>query len=251
MSKSIIIANWKMNLNFKQELDLSLDLKNNLPEIGDKEIVICPSYTSLARVGDNLKESDLRLGAQNVFWEESGAYTGEISAAVLKDLGCKYVIIGHSERRQHLGETNEIINKKIRVCLENNLTPIICVGETLEHKREGHTHNIILAQVQRALVGIDLIPSQQIIIAYEPIWAIGSGQVAGPQETKDVLELIRQTLVDLWPLTIIDNNVRMIYGGSVNGSNAKDFNDLDLCGGFLVGGASLDVSKFTDIISKM
>ncbi len=247
MNKSIIIANWKMNLNLRERTALAISFKNRLGLAAGKEIVICPSFISLMQISEILKGTNLKLGAQDIFWEESGAYTGEESPAILKDLNCQYAIVGHSERRQHLGETDEMVNKKIKACLENKLTPIVCVGETFEERQEGQTDNVVLRQLQRALEGIEIADGQQMVLAYEPVWVIGSGQAVEPTEAEHVFQVMRQTVIDLWPLTIVDNNVRLIYGGSINPENVSGFTALDLCQGFLVGGASLKVEEFVKI----
>lgn len=251
MVKPIIIANWKMNLAGKEAIRLAGKIKEKTKGIINKEIVICSSFTDLASVGATLRGSGLRLGAQDVFWEDAGAYTGAISPLILKAAGCDYVIVGHSERRQYLGETDEMVNKKVSACLQHGLTPIICVGETFEERQQGETNNIILSQLNRILDKVDLIEDEQVIIAYEPVWVIGSGQAVDPAEADSVFHLIRQTLVDLWPIVIVNQNVRLIYGGSVDADNVSNFARLDLCHGFLVGGASLEADRFVEIIKSL
>lgn len=249
MLPSIIIANWKMNFNPKEEVKLSLALKEELGEKNKKEIVVCPSFIGLSQVSEVLKKSKIKLGAQDAFWQSKGAYTGEISPSVLKEIGCEYVIIGHSERRGCLGETDEMVNRKLAAVLANNLTPIICIGETLEEWHEGRTHYVVLNQLTKAFKNIHLIQDEQLVVAYEPVWAIGAGRPVEPEEAQLVFESIRQTLIDLYPLSFVNNNVRLIYGGSVDGKNAGGFSRLDLCSGFLVGGASLDSAEFIRIIN--
>lgn len=251
MSQPIIIANWKMNLSWQAALDLSLAFKNNLSDIKDKEIVICPSDVSLVAVQNIIKETNLKFGAQNVFWQSSGAYTGETSPAILKEIGCRYAIVGHSERREHLKETNLMINKKINSCLENDLTPILCVGETKDQRHNGQTDNILYHQLKECLNGTDMVGDEQMVIAYEPLWAIGSGQRARAEEVERVLELLQQILIDIYPLTIVKNNVRMVYGGSVNEDDLADLAGLKLLAGFLVGGASLEADKFKAIVQSL
>lgn len=251
MKKPIIIANWKMKLSFKQASFLAKDFKKSLKSIKDKDIVICPSAVSLAEVGGILKKSNIDLGAQNMFWQDNGAYTGETSPTVLKELGCHYVIVGHSERRQYLHETNLMINKKIDQALDTKLVPIICIGETKDERHDGLTDNVLYHQLKECLHGVHLIKGEDIIIAYEPVWAIGSGDVVDADEAERVFKLINQVLIDIYPLTIVRNNVRMIYGGGIDSSNISSFSDIKLLDGFLVGGASLDTNKFKDIITAL
>ena len=251
MTKQIFIANWKMNLSLEGRENLANNFKKELGEIKDQDIVICPSTVSLIPIANIIKDSQLQLGAQNVFWKNSGAYTGEDSPVILKDIGCRYVIVGHSERREYLKETDEMVNKKVQACLENNLTPILCIGETREARQEGQTDNVLHNQLINDLARIDLVDREQLIIAYEPVWAIGSGNIVEREEVKRVLELIRQTLINLYPLTIVNNNVRIIYGGSVEPGNIREFSNLELLNGFLLGGASLEVNKFKTIVQSL
>src|SRR3989338_6950056 len=248
MPQPILIANWKMNLSLKELENLANDFKKELGGIQDKDIIICPSTVSLITMAGLIGDSYLQLGAQNVFWQDSGAYTGETSPMILKEIGCRYVIVGHSERRQYLNETDEMVNKKVQACLANNLMPILCIGETSETRQEGKTDNVLHRQLISGLDSVNLIDQEQLIIAYEPTWAIGSGLIADPEEVERVFALIRQTLVNLYPLTIVNNNVRIIYGGSVDASNIAGFSEIELLAGFLVGGASLEVGKFKEIV---
>lgn len=248
MSKPIFIANWKMNLTLKERVVLARQIKDELGQENDKEIVICPPFVSLVQVAEILQDSNIKLGAQDVFWEETGAYTGEISPVILKEINCQYAIVGHSERRQHLGETDEMVNRKVGACLDNGLTPIICIGETLEQRKRNDTATIVHLQLSRALQGIDLVAGEELVIAYEPIWAIGTGQPINPQDAEEVLAVIRQTLVDHYPLTIVNNNIRLIYGGSVEPANSPDFLAVEYLSGFLVGGASLRADQFSEIV---
>lgn len=240
-----------MDSELSERLVLAKKLKKDLNRVKNKEVVICPSFISLAKVAEILKGNGIVLGAQDVFWEESGAYTGEVSPLVLKDLNCRYVIVGHSERRAYLGETSEMVNKKAASCLEHGLTPIICLGETLQERQDGQTNNVVFHQLRQALAGIDLVSSEQLVVAYEPVWVIGRGEPALPQQVADAFELIHQTLVDHYPLTIVKNNVRLVYGGSVNSKNAAEFMNLDYLNGFLVGGASLDAKEFIALVKNI
>ncbi|MFA5029638.1 MAG: triose-phosphate isomerase [Patescibacteria group bacterium] len=249
--KPIFIANWKMNLASSESLELAQNLKQRLKDMPtEKEVVICPAFTSLFPVGEILKGTNLVLGAQDVFWETAGSFTGEISPVYLKDLGCQYVIVGHSERRQNLGETDEMINKKVLACLDNGLTPVLCVGENLSERQEGSTGNKILRQLTRALAGVDLVEQEKLVIAYEPVWAISPGPHATAEETGEVLSIIKQSLRDLFPLTIINNNIRLIYGGSMEADLLGDFSSQELVEGFLVGQASLSAEEFIKLVEN-
>jgi len=211
--------------------------------------VVCPSSSSFLLIAEVLKEAGITMGAQDLFWEDQGAFTGCESPKFLHEAGCRYAIIGHSERRRHLGETNEMIHKKTKAAISAGIAPILCVGETAEERRQGKTDHVILSQVIGALSGIDLIPGEQIVIAYEPVWVIGSGQAIEPAEAEHAFRIINQAVIDLWPLTVRRNNVRIIYGGSVDGSNAVDFARLDHFNGFLVGEASLKAEELAKIVA--
>ena len=248
--RPLVIANWKMNLRPSQAADLASDMKKALKRQEGKDVVVCPSFTSLAGTAKALAKSKVSLGAQDVFWDDAGAYTGAESVQSLKELGCEYVIIGHSERRRYLGETDEMVNRKTAHCLASGLSPVVCIGETLEQRREGRADHVIWSQLNAAFKGIDLVPSENLAIAYEPVWAIGSGDPMDVHELHRISSLIYQHLLDFWPLTIVNNNVRIIYGGSVDGETAKDLSGIARISGFLVGGASLEADKFAQIISN-
>jgi len=259
--KYYLIANWKMNLGISASLSLTREMKSNLLKArvaSFLEFVICPTYPALLSVKEALGNMPIKLGAQDVFWAESGAYTGEVSASTLKELGVKYVIIGHSERRQYLKESNKMVNQKVKTVLFNDLIPIICVGETFEERREGLKDSIITNQVVASLSEIILKPTQQIIIAYEPVWVIGSGQAVSPEEAEHTHLVIRQALFDLayenhWPEidSLIKQNIWLIYGGSVNEANVKDFLEKKAVEGLLVGTASLDAHKLFNLIKAI
>ncbi|MFA6918780.1 MAG: triose-phosphate isomerase [Patescibacteria group bacterium] len=249
--KKIIIANWKMNLTPTQSADLATELKENLGETDDSEVVICPSFSAMSLVSEQIKKSNLILGSQNISWMEKGAFTGEESVGNVQEFDCKYAIVGHSERRQNLGETDEMINKKISICLNEGITPIFCIGETFQEKQDGTTDHKLYAQIREGLKKIDLLPHENMVVAYEPIWAIGTGQAITPADAEKAFKLIYQNLIDLWPLTIVNNNVRIIYGGSVDENNSQEFAQIDMINGFLVGGASLNSDKFSQIIKNI
>ena len=244
----IIIANWKMKLGLPESLDLAKSVKKAATK--KVEIVICPSFVSLLAVGKILKGSGLKLGGQDCFWEKSGAYTGEISASELRQAGCEFVILGHSERRQNLGETDEIVHKKIKAALAGGLTPIICVGETFDQRQTGAKDYILIQQTTRALEGVDVRFDQRVIIAYEPVWVIGSGHAIEPSEAAMSHQVIRQTLFDLFHQSIVKNNFSVIYGGSVDEKNINRFISLENTNGVLVGGASLNAEEFLSIIKN-
>lgn len=248
---SIIIANWKMQLDVEESIKQAKLLKDLVKENKikeDIEIVICPDFLSLNEVGKTIKNSNIFLGAQDGFYIEKGSYTGEISMKELSDLNCKYVILGHSERRK-MGEKDEEINKKVISALEYDLIPIVCVGETFNERRNGLKDNVIMHQVYQALKDIELKQNQSIIIAYEPVWVIGSGQVIDPQEASHTSLVIKQSILDV--LEEGHNNTRVIYGGSVKAENVNQFTKLVNIDGTLVGGASLKASEFIELIKNI
>jgi triosephosphate isomerase (TIM) len=249
--KKVIIANWKMNLGFRDSMKLATELSKLMPstELTQKDVVICPSTSSLLLLAEILKEHLFSLGVQDLFWEDKGAFTGCESPKFMYESGCRYAIIGHSERRQNLGETNEMVHKKIKTTLEAGLTPILCVGETYEERSHGSTDNIIMGQVIKALSGIDLTANENLIIAYEPVWVIGSGRAIELSEAEHAFKIIYQSLLDLMPQSVA-NSVRIIYGGSVDGKNSSEFNKLEHFSGFLVGGASLRAEEFISIVKQ-
>lgn len=250
--KKIIIANWKMQLQVAQALELATELKGLLatsPLLTEKQVVLCPDFLSLTTVAQVFKNSQVALGAQDGFYEEAGAYTGEVSLADLKTSGCQYVILGHSERRA-LGESDEIINKKVKAALNNGLIPIICVGETFNERKEGQTALVLMNQVHQALKGISLKANDQIIIAYEPVWVIGTGQAISATEAFQAAAVIDQSLLDLFEGGH-EESVAIIYGGSVNPSNIKEFSSLQNIRGVLVGGASLNAQNFVELIKNI
>ena len=252
MKKPIIIANWKMNLSFKEAKVLAKNILNQLKKArkdkkqADFDIVLCPPFMSLPEVCEIFgpKKDILFCGAQDCFWEEKGGFTGEISSMRLKELGCNYVILGHSERRQNLGETDEMVHKKVKAALKSKLIPIICIGETMKQRRQGLKEYIVVSQVSKALEGINLKFDQKIVLAYEPVWVIGSGQAITPKEAEYMSKVILQRMIDLFPLPVIRNNIRIIYGGSVNSNIIKSFINQETIDGVLVGGASLRADEF-------
>lgn len=247
----LVVANWKMNLKAKDRKKLVSEVIRGLRSVKDVEVVLCPSFISLQEVGAMIRKTKLKLGAQDVFWEEKGAYTGEVSPLMLEETNCEYVIIGHSERRKYLNETDEMVHRKLGTALEEGLTPILCVGETFEERQEGSKDYVIIRQLSGALEGIEMAKDQQLVVAYEPVWVIGSGQAVNPEEAGMVKDLIRQTLLDLFPLDIVENNIRIIYGGSVDHTNVRPFLEEARLRGVLVGGASLEASEFINIVKSI
>lgn len=251
--KSIIIANWKMNLGVKASVDLAKAIsEQRLVNNEQLEIVICPSFPAIASVSNSLHSApNIRLGAQDVFWEERGSFTGEVSALTLKELGCEYVVIGHSERRQYLGETNEMIHKKVKAALDAGLVPVLCVGENFDQRQGGQKDYVIMNQVDKALDGLDLETSDKIVIAYEPVWVIGSGQAIDPTEAEQTHRLIKSVLRENYPDDSIENSFRIVYGGSVDKDNVAEFMRQETIDGVLVGGASLRADEFVGIIEAV
>lgn len=246
MRTPIIAANWKMYKTIDEAKKFVLELKNLVSEIKDREIVVCPPFTALSTVSDIISSSNISLGAQNVFYEKEGAYTGEISPLMLKSLGCKYVIIGHSERRKHFLENDETINKKIKASFSYNLIPILCVGEKLEEREKGLTEKIVLEQIEKDFEGLTKKEAEKIVIAYEPIWAIGTGKNATPSDANDVIKLIRKKIEEKYQDAA--NKVRIQYGGSVKPENIDSFMSEENIDGALVGGASLEINSFLRIV---
>ncbi|MCA9399709.1 MAG: triose-phosphate isomerase, partial [Candidatus Omnitrophica bacterium] len=218
MRKPIIAGNWKLNNNTKESLELVTLLNRELADVTEVDIVVCPVYPSLSEVCDALSDSNIKVGAQNIYWEDAGAFTGEVSAPMLTDLGVKYVILGHSERRQYFGETNETVNKRLKAALSHNLIPIVCVGEVLEEREANKTFDVIKEQLQGSLAGLSADDMQKTIIAYEPVWAIGTGKTATPEQAQEVHNFIRNFLKEAFDENTA-NTVRIQYGGSVKPDN--------------------------------
>lgn len=253
MFKSLVVANWKMNpLTSEEALRLFKIVKKELKNIENNiQIVICPPFTQLSTLSSQLT-TNLELGAQNCFWEEKGAYTGEISPKILRNLDCNYVIIGHSERRKYLGETDKTVSKKLKAALKNNLKPILCIGETQEQNRESKTDKVLIHQLQMALENVSKseISNYKLQVAYEPVWAIGTGVTPNTDEIMSVKLLIRKILAKMYSRSIAEK-VRILYGGSVSSKNAGDFIKHTGMDGLLVGGASLKATEFVRIVKNV
>ncbi len=247
MRKPLIVGNWKMNKTCDEATALAGALVKGVTDKEKTEVALCPPFTSLRDVGEVLADSNIKLGAQNVHYEDAGAYTGEVSVPMLKDLDVKFVIIGHSERRQIFGEEDGIINKKVMKVLEAGLVPILCVGETLGEREKNETKAVVRRQVVQGLKGISLRGTDDIVIAYEPIWAIGTGRSATAEDANDVIGYIRDVLCK----PVGDERtgrIRILYGGSVKKVNAASLFKKPHIDGALVGGASLKADEFLGII---
>lgn len=248
MRKYVIAGNWKMNNDLKESEKLIVELKNLLQnEKPNCDVIVCPPFTSLSEAAKLLKGTQIKLGAQNMHFEDSGAFTGEVSASMLISVGCEYVILGHSERRNIFGETDEMINKKIKKALSVGLKPIFCVGELLEERENGSTNEVVKRQILRGLKGILDDEMKKIIIAYEPVWAIGTGKTASPAQAQAVHEFIRDLIAIEYSLETA-NDVTIQYGGSVKPENAKELISQKDIDGALVGGACLKADSFLGII---
>lgn len=247
MRTPIVAGNWKMHMTAEAAEKLVDELLPLLAPIQDVETVLCPPFTSLQAVRRALSGSSVGLGGQTMHWEKSGAFTGEVSAEMLLTSGCRYVILGHSERRILFGETDEAVNRKTRVALASGLLPIVCVGESLQERQANITQQVVGLQIRKAFEGISLTEVSRAIVAYEPVWAIGTGQTATPAQAQQVHSLIRGLLGELYESSLA-GSVRIQYGGSVKPDNAGElFSQPDIDGG-LIGGASLQAASFADIV---
>jgi len=249
MRKPIIAGNWKMNKTSPEAVILANALKRDLFDINNVEIIICPPFTSLNDAKDVIMDTNISLGAQNMFWEDEGAFTGEVSPLMLKSTGCKYVIIGHSERRAYFGETNETVNKKLKSALKHGLFPIMCVGEKLEEREAGSTFDVVRDHVENGLSEVGGNEIRNVVLAYEPVWAIGTGKNATPEEAEEVHKFIRELLAKKYGKDVSES-LRIQYGGSVKPSNVESLMGQKDIDGALVGGASLKTESFSEIVKK-
>ena len=265
MRKAIIAGNWKMNGTRQDAQTLLRDLLTQISPGSPAEVVICPPYTALYTTEDILQGTSLHLGAQDVFWKEKGAYTGQISSAMLLDAGCRYVIVGHSERRgrfgvpepdfdaptlAHFGDSDKTVNLKLRAAIHANLVPICCVGETLIERQNGHTDAVVIEQTRNALHDVSAEQAAAVVFAYEPVWAIGTGEVCASDEADRVCGVIRDTVGKLYGQSASDA-VRVQYGGSVKADNAQELLNKPHIDGALVGGASLKAADFAAIVNAV
>ncbi len=247
MRKKIVAGNWKMNKTTAEARELAAAVKQSLAQSQDVDVVLCPPCTALQAVGAVIAGSRIALGGQNMFWEKSGAYTGEISPDMLVELQCRYVILGHSERRQYFNETDDGVNRKAKAALAAGLRPIVCVGETLAQRQGNQTKDVVGTQVRASLAGLGEAGWRETVVAYEPVWAIGTGMTASPEQAQEVHEYIRQLLTEMAGAAVAQG-MRLQYGGSVKAANARElFQKPDIDGG-LIGGAALDAKSFIAIV---
>ena len=244
-----VAGNWKMHTTAEEVRELLNSLKVLLKDVENVTVAVCPPFPYLILASEILDGSSIHVGAQNMHWESEGAYTGEVSPRMLKDVGCEFVIIGHSERRKLFGETDEIVHRKIQAALRQELHPIVCVGETLEEREEGKTTQIVESQIRGAFTGFTVEEFKKITIAYEPIWAIGTGRTATPEQAEEVHRLIRVWIADRFGREVAEE-VRIQYGGSVKPENAAALLAQDNIDGALVGGASLKAESFAAIVKE-
>ena len=248
MRKKVFAGNWKMNNDLNGTVSLISNFKKELNRKNiEAEVIICPPFTSLETASTLVKDTTIKLGAQNMYFEESGAFTGEVSVAMLKSVGCEYVILGHSERRTIFGESDQVINKKIKTAIKFGLKPIFCIGETLEDREKGITFKVVETQVQNGLKDLSESDLQNLIIAYEPVWAIGTGRNATPRQAQEVHEFIRGLISRLYSSNFA-RQLAIQYGGSVKADNAKELLSQPDIDGALVGGACLIADSFAKII---
>jgi len=248
MGRRIFIAgNWKMNTTVDEAVALAKGVVEETKGRGDVEVAVCPPYVNLAAVAQVIKGSGIKLGAQDVHWEASGAYTGKVSVAMLKSVGVEYVIIGHSEQRQYFGETDESVNKKAKAVIAGGLKPIICVGELLSERENGFTEKVVEKQVVGAYKDLSKEDAAKTVIAYEPVWAIGTGKTATPQQAEDVHSFIRKLLEKLYDKDFAQEII-LQYGGSMNPKNAKELLAKENVDGGLIGGASLKPDQFKGVV---
>lgn len=247
MRRVIIAGNWKMNKNIAESIDLANSIKRTLYDVAEIEIVICPPFTSLSDVNEIIMDSNIALGGQDVYWEKEGAFTGEVSAGMLKNAGCVYCIVGHSERRQFFGETNETVNRKAKALLKEGLRPIVCVGEKLEERKANKTFDVVKDHVVNSLEHLTKEDMKNVVMAYEPVWAIGTGVNATKEQAQEVHKYIRGLIKGMFDEETA-RGVRIQYGGSVKPDNIKELISQEDVDGALVGGASLKCDLFNAIV---
>ena len=248
MRPPLIAGNWKMNGLVKEARDLASGLRKELGDnAGGPELLVCPPFLALAAVNEVLAGSPIRMGAQDAHWEAKGAFTGEVSLGMLKDVGCSTVLLGHSERRHVMGETNEMVNRKIKACLGAGFLPVVCVGELLEERNMGVTREVVERQISKGLDGLTSEEVAKLVIAYEPVWAIGTGKTATPRQAAEVHHYLRK-LITQKSGEAVGQGIRILYGGSVSPENVKELMAEEDIDGALVGGASLKVDSFLKIV---
>lgn len=248
MRKPFLAGNWKMNKTVDEAVALAKEIVAAVGKVTERDVLVCPTFPCLTAVAEVVKGSSVKLGAQNMHFEDSGAYTGEVSADMLKSAGCTYVIIGHSERREYFGEDNTLINKKVKKALEKGILPIMCVGEKLEEREAGKAETVVEDHVRGGLEGISAADVLNVTIAYEPVWAIGTGKTATPEDADAIHVHIRKVLTSMYDADIAEK-VRIQYGGSVNDANADTLMNMPNIDGALIGGASLKTESFSRIVN--
>jgi triosephosphate isomerase len=246
---TLIVGNWKMFKTISETVDFCRRLKEELSGMAEPapEVAVAPPFTALHAAAEALRGSSIAVSSQDVFWAETGAFTGEISSLMLKDAGCRFAIIGHSERRQYFGETDEGVNKKAAAAMKSGLTPIVCVGETLAERQGGTTFSVVERQTRRGLKDLPVKDARDLVVAYEPVWAIGTGQTASPEQAQEVHATLRKLLGQILEPTLAQG-VRLLYGGSVKPENIGELMGKEDVDGALVGGASLDPGSFAKIV---
>ncbi len=246
--KAIIAGNWKMNNTIAETKALITDL---IPLVKDAacDVVICTPYTDLATAVAMTEGTNIKVGAENVHWAEKGAFTGEISAKMLVELGVEYVIIGHSERRQYFGETDETVNARTKAALAAGLKPIVCIGETLDEREAGKVEEVLVRQTEGAFKDIPSSELENIVIAYEPVWAIGTGKTATAEQADETIKIVRDTMARLYCANCAENKLRIQYGGSMNPKNVKELMAMEQIDGGLIGGASLKAADFAQVVN--
>jgi triosephosphate isomerase len=244
----LIAANWKMFKTVAEAISFVKSIQEETGACTDREVIIAPPFTALKEVRDKLTQRGYFLAAQNCHWEEKGAFTGEISPVMLKDIGCEYVIVGHSERRQMFAETDETVRLKTEAAFKTGIMPVVCVGEVLEQREQGKTFETVGRQVERALKGLSLEHARRLVIAYEPVWAIGTGRTATPEQAQEVHAFIRERVALIFNKEGVEKTVRILYGGSVKPDNIDSLMAEPDIDGALVGGASLEVGSFKRLV---
>jgi triosephosphate isomerase len=247
MRTPLIAGNWKMNLTIKDSVKLISELKEKVADVSNREILVCPSFTTLFAVNEVVSGTNIKLGSQNICYEDKGAFTAEISPSMLKEVGCSYAIVGHSERRHVFEETNDMINLRLKNGIKNGFNVILCVGETLEERENNETSDVIVEQIQIGLKDVNEVDMTNVVIAYEPVWAIGTGKTASPSQAQEVHAMIRKLIEDMFN-DGLSESIRILYGGSVKPDNAKELMSQEDIDGALVGGASLDAESFSKIV---
>jgi triosephosphate isomerase len=246
MRKPLIAGNWKLNKTVAEAVAFAKEVKAGIEGVSDVEVLICPVFTSLCALNNETKGSQIKLGGQNLFWETKGAFTGEVSAPLLKDVGCSFVLVGHSERRQYFGETNETVNKKTKAAFAAGLIPVVCVGETLEERESDKTFAVLEKQVKEGLAGLEGAAAETVVVAYEPVWAIGTGKTATADQAQEVHSFIRKILSQMFKDA--SDKIRILYGGSVKPDNISELMKKPDIDGGLIGGASLEAGSFVKLV---